>query len=114
MARCDWRTERNRNPTLSGLWINIQGLGACEIRAVPRHTQHVAQPRGILQSRQRRLGTQITAAVRQPTAGQFECGVASQMIEVVGILVTAADREHPRAKHVGKAVDDARRIAPIR
>jgi hypothetical protein len=36
------------------------------------------------------------------------------MIQVVGVLVTAADREHPRAEHVGKAVDDARRIAPIR
>ena len=56
-------------------------------------TDHVAQPRSILQPRQRRLGTQITTAVRQRPAGQFECGVASQMIEVVGVLVTAADRE---------------------
>jgi hypothetical protein len=36
------------------------------------------------------------------------------MIEVVGVLVTAADSEHPCTEHVGKAVDDARRIAPIR
>jgi hypothetical protein len=36
------------------------------------------------------------------------------MIEVVGVLVTAADRKHPRAEHVSKAVDDARRVAPIR
>jgi hypothetical protein len=36
------------------------------------------------------------------------------MIEVVGVLVTAADSEHPCAEHIGKAVDDARRIPPIR
>ena len=28
LPRCDWRTETNRNPTLSGLWINIDGLPA--------------------------------------------------------------------------------------
>jgi hypothetical protein len=36
------------------------------------------------------------------------------MIDVVGVLVTAADSEHPCAKHVGKTVDDACRIAPMR
>ena len=35
------------------------------------------------------------------------------MIEVVGVLVAAADREHAGADHVGKGVHDARRIAPI-
>jgi hypothetical protein len=36
------------------------------------------------------------------------------MIEVVGVLVAAADREHASAKHIDKAVHDPRRIAPIR
>jgi hypothetical protein len=36
------------------------------------------------------------------------------MIEVVGVLVAAADREHAGAEHVGKAVDDARRVASVR
>ncbi len=77
-------------------------------------SDHVAQARGILQPRQRRLGTQIAARVRQPSAGQLECGIGPQMIEVVGVLVAAADREHARAEHIDKAVHDPRRIAPIR
>ena len=36
------------------------------------------------------------------------------MIEVVGVLVAAADREHASAEHIDKAVHDPRRIAPIR
>ena len=36
------------------------------------------------------------------------------MIEVVGVLVAAADREHAGAEHIDKAVHDPRRIAPIR
>ncbi|MHC2608456.1 hypothetical protein ACVMHZ_009922 [Bradyrhizobium liaoningense] len=77
-------------------------------------SDHVAQARSILQPRQRRLGTQIAARVRQPSAGQLECGIGPQMIEVVGVLVAAADREHARAEHIDKAVHDPRRIAPIR
>ena len=56
---------------------------------------HVAQARSILQPRQRRLGTQIPARVRQPSAGQLECRIGPQMIEVVGVLIAAANREHP-------------------
>jgi hypothetical protein len=36
------------------------------------------------------------------------------MIEVVGVLVAAADREHASPEHIDKAVHDPRRIAPIR
>ena len=45
-------------------------------------SDHVAQARSILQARQGRLGTQIAAGVRQPSAGQLECGIGPQMIEV--------------------------------
>ena len=75
---------------------------------------HVAQARSILQARQRRLGTQITARVRQPSAGELERRIGPQMIEVVGVLVAAADREHASTEHIDKAVHDTRRIAPIR
>jgi len=34
------------------------------------------------------------------------------MIEVVGVLVAAADRERASAEHIDKAVHDPRRIAP--
>jgi len=50
-------------------------------------SDYVAQARSILQARQGRLGTQITAGVRQPPAGQLECRVGPQMIEVVGVLI---------------------------
>ena len=36
------------------------------------------------------------------------------MIEVVGVLVAAADREHAGAEHVDKPVHHPRRLAPIR
>ncbi|MHC2885630.1 hypothetical protein ACVI53_008500 [Bradyrhizobium barranii subsp. barranii] len=36
------------------------------------------------------------------------------MIEVVGVLVAAADREHASAEHIDQVVHDPRRIAPIR
>ena len=75
---------------------------------------HVAQSRRILQPRQRRLGTQIPARIRQATAGELERWIGPQMIEVVGVLVAAADREHASAEHIDKAVHDPRRIAPIR
>jgi len=67
-------------------------------------SDHVAQARSILQARQRRLGTQIATGVRQPSAGQLECGIGPQMIEVVGVLVAAADREYAGAEHIDKAV----------
>ena len=47
-------------------------------------SDHVAQARSILQARQGWLGTQIAAGVRQPSAGQLECRIGPQMIEVVG------------------------------
>ena len=75
---------------------------------------HVAQARSILKPRQRWLGTQIATAVRQPSTGQLECRIGPQMIEVVGVLVAAADREHASTKHIDKAVHHPRRIAPIR
>jgi hypothetical protein len=60
------------------------------------------------------LGTQIATSIRQPSAGQLECGIGPQMIEVVGVLIAAADREHARAEHIDEAVHDPSRVAPIR
>ena len=89
----------------------IPGLWECRLARVALHpcvdqgvgqADHVAQARSILQPRQRRLGTQIPARVRQATAGQLECRIRPQMIEVVGVLVAAADREHAGAEHIDK------------
>ncbi len=36
------------------------------------------------------------------------------MIEVIGVLVAAADREHAGPEHAGEAMDDPGRVASIR
>jgi hypothetical protein len=60
------------------------------------------------------LGTQIPARVRVAIAGEPEGRIRPQMIEVIGVLVAAADREPASAEHIDKAVHDPGRIAPIR
>jgi hypothetical protein len=55
------------------------------------HAHHLTQARRILPTRHRRLRAQIITGIRQTPAGQFEAGVGAQMIEIVGILVTAGD-----------------------
>ena len=75
---------------------------------------HVAQARGVLEPRQGRLRAQIGPSVGQAPAGELEGRVGAQGIEIVGVLVTAADREDAGPDHVGDAVSDAGRIAPVR
>src|SRR6267142_5633899 len=91
--------------------VNVErdGCGLARIAIHPCVDQgvgqadYVAQSRRILQPRQRRLGTQIPARIRQATAGELERWIGPQMIEVVSVLVAAADREHASAEHVDKA-----------
>ena len=75
---------------------------------------HVAQARGVLQPRQGRLRAQVDPGIGQASAGELEGGVGAQGIEIVGVLVAAADGEDAGADHVGEAVRDAGRIATIR
>jgi len=67
----------------------------------------------VLQPRQRRLRTQVGARVGQPPASELEGRVDAQGVEIVGVLVTAGNRQDASAHHVGQRVRDARRIAPI-
>jgi len=73
----------------------------------------VLQARRVLEPRQGRLRAQVPAGVGQPPAGELERRIAAQVIEIVGVLVAAADRKHPGADHVGDRMGDARRIAAI-
>ena len=75
--------------------------------------EHVLQPRRVFEPRQGRLGTQVAPAVGQPSAGELERRIAAQHVEVVGVLVAAADRKRPGPDHVGDRMGDARAIAPI-
>src|SRR6185312_9314742 len=47
------------------------------------------------------------------SAGELERRIAAQRIEVVGVLIAAADRKRPGPDHVGDRMGDARAIAPI-
>ena len=73
----------------------------------------VLQRRRVLQSRQRRLRTQVSAAVGQPPAGELERGIGTQKIQIVGVLVAAGNGEHASADHVGERMRDPRGIAAI-
>ncbi len=74
---------------------------------------HVAQARRVLQPRHGRLRAEIAAAVGQPPAGELEGRIATQVVEIVGVLVAHRDGEDPGADHVGQCVRDPRRIAAV-
>jgi hypothetical protein len=59
------------------------------------------------------LRAQVAPGIRQAPAGQLEAGIATQMIEVVGVLVAAGDGEDTGAQDVGDAVRDKLPIARV-
>ncbi len=75
---------------------------------------HVAQAWSVFQPRQGGLRAQVDPGVGQPAAGELEGGVGAQGVEIVGVLVAAADGEEARPDHVGEAVGDAGRISAVR
>ena len=44
--------------------------------------------------------------VGQLARRQLEARVMAQMIEIIGVLVAAGDRQHPRLQDLGQAMDD--------
>ena len=78
-----------------------------------RHARHLAARGRVLQTAHGGLGTEIAAALRRPAHGQFEEGIAAQGVAVVGILISAGDREHAEAKHRRQRVDHPLRVAPL-
>ena len=87
--------------------------GAIDVDHGVGHAHHLAQARRILPTRHRRLRAQIIAGIGQAPAGQLEAGIGAQMIEIVGVLIAAGDREHAGAQNVGDAVRHQQRIARI-
>jgi hypothetical protein len=67
----------------------------------------------VLQPRQRRLAHQIGTALRRASTCDLESGIGTQSIHVIAILVSGSDHEHSRQRHLGGAVLDARRVAPV-
>ena len=78
-----------------------------------RHARHLAARGRVLQTAHGGLRTEIAAALRRPAHGQFEEGIAAQGVAVVGILISAGDREHAEAKHRRQRVDHPLRVAPL-
>jgi hypothetical protein len=76
-------------------------------------TDQVTQGGRVLEPRQRRLGAKIAALVRQTLASELERRVGAQKVEIVGVLIAAADRENAGADHISEPMGDACRMAPI-
>ena len=86
---------------------------APQVHHAARHPDQRAQVGRILPSRHRRLRVQVIAALRQPSAGQLECRVAAQIVEVVGIGVAAGDGEDTATQNVGHCVGDQGLVAVV-
>ena len=79
----------------------------------PREPDRILQRRRVLQSRQRRLRTQVRARVWQPPASELESGISAQSVEIVGIFISAGNRQDAGADHVRQRVRDPQRVAAI-
>ena len=77
-----------------------------------RHARHLAARGRVLQTAHGGLGTEIAAALRRPAHGQFEEGIAAQGVAVVGILISAGDR-NMRKRNRRQRVDHPLRVAPL-
>ena len=64
-----------------------------------RHARHLDARGRVLQPAHGRLRAQRAAALRRPADGQLEQRIGAQGVAVVGILVSAGDREHAEAQH---------------
>ena len=68
----------------------------------------------VLQSRQGRLAHQVDAALGRAVAGDLQCGIGLEPVDVVAILVAGGDHHHAGLHHVGVGVGHQQRIACIR
>ena len=77
------------------------------------HARRLDARERVLQTAHGRLRTQRAATLRCPAHGQLEQGIRAQGVAVVGVLVSARDREHAEAQHRRESVDHRRRHAPL-
>ena len=102
--------------------VDVQGdrggrcgvAGAVQVDQHPPEPDQVAQAGRVLQPRDGGLAHQVRAALGQAPAGELEGGIGAQMVEVVGILVPAGDRQDAGQQDLGQRVHDPARIASIR
>jgi hypothetical protein len=94
------------------------GRRSCEASAVeidlPEPDAGERSPVGyVLQSGQRRLAHQVGAGLGRAAYGDLQGRIGPQRVHVVAVLVAGRDHDHPRHRHLGKAVPDAGRIAIV-
>ena len=102
--------------------VDVQGdggwrhgvAGAVEVDQHSPEPDQVAQAGGVLYPRDGGLAHQVRTALGQPPAGELEGGVGAQMVEVVGILIPAGNRQDAGQQDLGQRVHDPARIASIR
>ena len=86
----------------------------------PGIDERIAEPDHVAQARERSRAATGSAAntgrprCRAAAAGELEGGIGSKRVEIVGVLIAAADGEDASPDHVGEAVGDPRRIATVR
>ena len=78
-----------------------------------RQARHLDAGRRVLKPAHGGLGTQRAPALRRPAGRQLDQGIVAQGVAVVGILVSAGDREHAEAEHRRQAMDHPFRVAPL-
>ena len=78
-----------------------------------RHARHLDARGRVLQTAHGGLGTQVAAALRRPADGQLEQRIVAQGVAVVGVFITAGDREHSEPQHRRQRVDHPFRVAPL-
>jgi hypothetical protein len=107
------------NPVASVVDVQCDG-GGC-LREAPaedvhqrrRHSRHLYAGRHVLQAAHGRLRAEIGTALGRTPQRQLEQRVEAQAVAVVGVLVAAGNRQHPKAQHPGQAMGDQSRIAPV-
>ena len=78
-----------------------------------RHARHLDARGRVLQTAHGGLRTQVAAALRRPADGQLEQRIVAQGVAVVGVFITAGDREHSEPQHRRQRVDHPFRVAPL-
>jgi hypothetical protein len=87
--------------------------GAIKVDHDVHHPHQFARRRGILPAAHRRLAGKTDGAAGQLAGRQLESRVVAQMIEIIGILIAAGDRQDPRLQDVGNTVDDTALVAGV-
>ena len=66
-----------------------------------------------LQPRDGGLAHQVEAGLGQTAAGELECRIGAEVVEVVGILIPAGNRQDTRQQDLGERVHDPTRVTPV-